>query len=89
MNRERELTYLLTDSGVRAIVCLESLYADVAVNVIAGSRVELVLTTSELDYQTRNDPRVFAAVQRVRSEGTEDFVEFLRRTTDRPCLNRG
>jgi long-chain acyl-CoA synthetase len=60
MNKERELLYLLNDSGARALLCLDSLYVSVARGVL-GSRgsgrttVETVVTTSELDWQTRGD----------------------------------
>ncbi len=77
MNRSRELTYLLSDSGARVIICHESLYVDVAVTVVPDSSVELVLTTSELDFQSRNDSRVFGRSTRVRSEGTEDLAQFM------------
>ena len=36
MNKERELAYLLGDSGARALLCLDSLYATVARGVIGG-----------------------------------------------------
>ncbi len=75
MSRTRELTYLLKDSGAKVLVCLEGLYDDVARDVVPETAVEHVLTTSELDYQTRNDPRLFKAVTRQRHEGTIDFGE--------------
>ncbi|NUO59843.1 MAG: AMP-binding protein, partial [Hamadaea sp.] len=34
MNRQRELELLLTDSGATVLVCLESLYRDVAAEVV-------------------------------------------------------
>ena len=37
MNRERELTELLTDSGATVLVALESLYRDVAAKVVPGT----------------------------------------------------
>lgn len=77
MSRARELTYLLQDSGARVLVALETLYDEVARDVVPASSVELVLTTSELDYQTRHDPRLFAGVTRQRHAGTDDLVEFL------------
>src|SRR6516164_10899976 len=64
MNRERELELLLKDSGARVLVCLEGLYRDVASKVVPGTDVQTVITTSELDYQTRNDARVFAGIER-------------------------
>ena len=79
MSRTRELTYLLKDSGAKVLVCLESLYDEVARDVVPGSDVRTVLTTSELDYQTRADERLFKAVTRQRSEGTTDFLELIDR----------
>ena len=77
MSRARELTYLLEDSGARVLVSLESLYDEVARDVVPGSAVELVLTTSELEHQTRHDPRLFAGVERRRHEGTADLAAFI------------
>ncbi|MFY9934077.1 MAG: long-chain fatty acid--CoA ligase [Streptosporangiaceae bacterium] len=79
MNKERELTELLTDSGATVLVALESLYRDVASKVVPGTDVRTVITTSELEYQTRNDPRVFAGVERIACAGTEDMAELLER----------
>ena len=77
MSRARELTYLLEDSGAVALVCLESLYDEVARDVVPGSAVRLVLTTSELEHQHSLDPRLFANSTRQRHEGTTDLAEFV------------
>ena len=63
MNKERELAYLLGDSGARALLCLDELYDSVAREVIGsgGTAVDTVITTSELDWQTRCDARVLKA----------------------------
>ena len=79
MNRERELSGLLRDSGATVLVSLESLYRDVASKVIADSAVRTVLTTSELEYQTRSDERIFGGVQRIDCAGTQDLAELLER----------
>lgn len=79
MNRERELELLLQDSGARVLVSLAGLYRDVAAKVVAGTGVQTVITTSELEYQTRDDARVFAGIERVRCEGTLDMAELLAR----------
>src|SRR6476620_11812702 len=70
MSRVRELSYLLKDSGATVLVSLESLYEEVARGVVPDTGVRLVLTTSELEFQTRNDERLFAATSRKRPEGT-------------------
>jgi long-chain acyl-CoA synthetase len=77
MSRARELSYLLEDSGATILVSLESLYDQVARDVVPETGVRLVLTTSELDFQTRDDERLFAGVSRQRHEGTTDLGEFL------------
>lgn len=77
MSRARELDYLLKDSGARVLVSLESLYDDVARDVVPGTDVELVLTTSELEHQTRHDPRLFAGMERQRHDGTTDLAAFV------------
>ena len=79
MNRERELELLLQDSGARVLVCLEGLHRDVASTVVGRTGVEVVLTTSELEYQTRDDPRAFPGAERIPSEGTVDLAGLLAR----------
>jgi long-chain acyl-CoA synthetase len=77
MSRARELSYLLEDSGATVLVSLESLYDQVARDVVPGTAVRLVLTTSELDFQSRDDERLFAGVARQRHEGTTDLAGFM------------
>ena len=77
MSRARELSYLLEDSGATVLVALESLYDQVARDVVPDTDVRLVLTTSELEFQTRDDERLFAGVSRQRFEGTTDLAEFV------------
>jgi long-chain acyl-CoA synthetase len=82
MSRERELRYQLQDSGATALVCLESLYGSVARAVLPTTAVTLVITTSELEYQTRNDARLFGSTVRTRYEGTHDLTELVESFTD-------
>lgn len=77
MGRERELAYQLTDSGATVLICLEALYDSVARAVVPDTDVRLVVTTSELEYQTRSDPRVFGSIERARHEGTVDMTELI------------
>ncbi|MCP6711741.1 hypothetical protein NL489_30780, partial [Klebsiella pneumoniae] len=57
MNRHRELALLLADSGARVLVALRGLYESVGAAVLPDSPVELTITTSEHEYQTRSDPQ--------------------------------
>ena len=85
MNKERELTELLTDSGATVLVSMESLHRDVAATVIPGTSVRTAITTSELEYQTRNDPRIFAGIERIANEGTLDMATLLEQYRDQPA----
>lgn len=77
MSRSRELSYLLKDSGAKVLVSLESLYDEVARDVMPQTAVELVLTTSELEHQTQYNERLFAGMARRRHEGTTDLSTFI------------
>jgi long-chain acyl-CoA synthetase len=79
MNRQRELELLLTDSDARVLVCLQSLYRDVAAEVVGRTGVRTVVTTSELDHQSRDDPRAFGGSARIQVPGTVDMVELTAR----------
>ena len=87
MLKKKELDYHLNDSGSKVLVCLESLYASVAKEVVPGTNVEHVLTTSELDFLpegAEEDLAPLANSSRQRSEGTEDLLEVLRETEPDP-----
>jgi long-chain acyl-CoA synthetase len=79
MNRQRELELLLTDSGARVLVCLQSLHRDVSAGVVGRTGVQTVVTTSELEYQSRNDPRAFPATEPGGAPGTVDMAELIAR----------
>ena len=55
MNKERELTYVLEDSGATVLVTLESLYHDVVSQGRRRRAAVTVITTSELDLRHRRD----------------------------------
>ena len=79
MYRSRELEAVLNDSGARVLVCLESLYRDVAAGVVGDTGVTAVVTTSELDYRARDDQRVFAGAERIDREGAHDMAALIER----------
>jgi long-chain acyl-CoA synthetase len=83
MLKHKELDYHLNDSGTKVLVCLESLYASVAKEVVGGTSVERVFTTSELDFLpegAEEDLAPLADSSRQRFEGVEDLLEALRET---------
>jgi long-chain acyl-CoA synthetase len=91
MNRARELTYLLADSGAAAMVVLDDLYEDVAREVIATvpTDIRTVITTSAQDWQTRNDPRLFSGTRRPHPDGTLDLREIIADNTGRTLPSPG
>jgi long-chain acyl-CoA synthetase len=77
MLKARELRQILDDSGATVLVALETLHAQHGRDAVEGSSVRRVITTSELDYQSMPDPRLFADVERSRTAGTDDLVELV------------
>jgi long-chain acyl-CoA synthetase len=79
MSRERELRYQLTDSGAKVLVCLESLWESVGRAVVGSgdTDVTLVLTTSELEHQTRADARLFAGMTKQVPHDTTDLATLI------------
>ncbi|OCC17251.1 acyl-CoA synthetase [Prescottella equi] len=76
MSRERELGYQLEDSGAAVLIALEGLYESVGRNVVSDSPVRRVITTSELEYQSRNDPRIFDGIVK-KDLGTDDLATLI------------
>lgn len=80
MYRHREVAHILNDSGATAVVCLESLYEEVVAEVRQERPIDLVITTSELDFVEA--PDAFGVLQdskRRSLAGTEDFLNLLDR----------
>ncbi|NYT64405.1 AMP-binding protein [Alcaligenaceae bacterium] len=67
MNKERELAYILNDSGAKALLCLDELYSGSVQPALAteNSQVLICITYSALDYQSLNDKRILDADSRV------------------------
>jgi long-chain acyl-CoA synthetase len=79
MNRERELGLLLADCQPAAILSHENAYHEVLAKVLPGQPVRTVITTSELDFQTRLDPRLFASSAHHRPVTTLDLLDCVDR----------
>ncbi len=77
MNRERELALLFADCAPKAVIAHENAYREVIARVLATTPVAIVITTSELDYQTRHEPRLLAGISRYRADGVPDFAELV------------
>jgi long-chain acyl-CoA synthetase len=79
MLKEKELGHMLNDSGATLLICLESLYRDIAAGVVPETGVRTVITTSELDFAGDTTSPLFEGVGRHRAEGTHDLVEMIDR----------
>jgi long-chain acyl-CoA synthetase len=77
MLRHKEMTTLLEDSGAKVLLTLESLWHDVAREVVPSVPVETVITTSELDYLGGDVPSLLAGSERRRDGETLDLVELV------------
>ena len=80
MNKEEELRHILDDSGARALVALETLYDTVARHVVPETSVDVVITTSELDYLDGETPALLGSVEKQTFEETEDFRRLISAT---------
>ncbi|ARU06694.1 acyl-CoA synthetase [Comamonas serinivorans] len=99
MNKQRELRYILGNSGAQALLCLDELWHEVVAPMLAqgdGSQgdgaqnddgplaLKTVVTTSALDWQSRTDRRVLSHSERLPvPHGVVDLLA-IARSGDRP-----
>ncbi|MSO96179.1 MAG: long-chain fatty acid--CoA ligase [Thermoleophilia bacterium] len=78
MLKERELEFMLNDSGAAALVTLESLYLEVAAHVLSNTSVSVVVTTSELDLLAGARPALLHGIERRRADSVHDLLDLAR-----------
>jgi len=80
MLRERELAKILRASGCRVLVCQEDLFADVGQAALPQTAVELVITTSPLDFlePEAHLPPALSGIRRSRAPNTADLLELAQ-----------
>lgn len=78
MYRQREFRRLVDDSGAKGIIVEDTLFEETR-SFCQDSTVEWILTTSSLDFQTRNDPRVFSSDERLSVDSDGDLVELIEK----------
>lgn len=76
MYRQREFRRLVDDSGAKGIIVEDTLFEETRA-FCKDSAVEWIFTTSSLDFQTRNDPRVFSSSERLSVDSDGDVVELI------------
>ncbi|WP_333768307.1 AMP-binding protein [Streptomyces sp. IBSBF 2435] len=77
MYKQHELAHILTDAQATALVCSEHAWQGHVRATAASSPVRIALTASELDLQTRDDPRVLTA-GRLPADDAEDLLAAAR-----------
>jgi long-chain acyl-CoA synthetase len=84
MLKERELRYVLRDSGARALISLNELWNSVAAASLPGTSVDVAITTSPLDYLDpdsageRPVPSVLAGLGQPPVPGAAGWRDLLR-----------
>jgi long-chain acyl-CoA synthetase len=76
MLKHKELATQLVDSGAVALITYESLWGDVAREVVAQTDVRISITTSELDFLDGTPP-LLAGLRRHRDPETLDLIELI------------
>jgi long-chain acyl-CoA synthetase len=81
MLKHKELRAQLEDSGAAALITFESLWHEIARDVVPETDVRIAITTSELDFLDEVPPLLRDAVRR-RDPATIDLIEALERHHD-------
>jgi long-chain acyl-CoA synthetase len=81
MFKAQELEYHLRDSGAVALITHETLYAEIAREVVRGFPGLRVITTSELEFLAETPP-LLATIERCRPPETWDLLELCARYQD-------
>ncbi|MDN4645769.1 class I adenylate-forming enzyme family protein [Arthrobacter sp. PsM3] len=77
MYKGKELRNIIDDSGALGIICLDR-ELDGVRETLRGSTVAWTITTSDLDFQSEDDPRLFRSPDRLERTG-EDLHSILQR----------
>jgi long-chain acyl-CoA synthetase len=76
MYRRQELRRLIDDAGATGMVCTDDAVLELD-ETLSGSSVRWLVSTSPLDLQTRNDPRVFVTTARGPIAREGDLLELV------------
>ncbi|MFJ6539713.1 class I adenylate-forming enzyme family protein [Streptomyces sp. NPDC091385] len=82
MYRRQELRRIVDDAGAVGIVCADT-DAEETVGTLAGGTVRWTVSTSALDFQSRDDARVFATAERPSPAPDGDLKALIEEFTGR------
>ncbi|MET7852485.1 AMP-binding protein [Streptomyces avermitilis] len=85
MYKSGEVTHVLKDGEVAALVCSDRAWDSYLRETAAGTPVRIVLTACELDLQTRNDARVLNFERLPQAADAEDLVAVARQGHKAPA----
>jgi long-chain acyl-CoA synthetase len=77
MLKQRELSYVLADSGARGLICLQELWNSVVAPAAEATDLVVAVTTSPLDGLADGRPSVLRSVRRQRTPGALDFADLV------------
>ncbi|MCL8012319.1 class I adenylate-forming enzyme family protein [Streptomyces sp. AS02] len=78
MYKSGEVTHVLRDGDVAALICSDRAWESYLRETAADSPVRIVLTGCELDFQTRNDARVLSFERLPQADDTDDLTSVAR-----------
>ncbi|MDO0928456.1 AMP-binding protein [Streptomyces sp. TG1A-8] len=85
MYKSAEVSHVLRDAGVAALVCSDRAWESYLRATAADSPVRTVLTACELDFQTRDDTRVLGFERLPPAADADDLVAVARRGGTAPA----
>ncbi|MET7909258.1 AMP-binding protein [Streptomyces avermitilis] len=85
MYKSGEVTHVLKDGEVAALVCSDRAWDAYLRETAAGTPVRIVLTACELDLQTRNDARVLNFERLPQAADADDLVAVARQGHQAPA----
>lgn len=85
MYKSGEITHVLNDAGVSALVCSDRSWEAFLRDTVRTSPVRIVLTVAEHELQTRDDPRVLGFERLPRPADTDDLLTVARRGLPAPA----
>lgn len=77
MYKRRELRRLIDDAGAIGIICADTAAVETLETIAAGT-VRWLISTSESDFQTRNDQRIFDGTDRLAPATDGDIAALIR-----------
>ncbi|MFD7503267.1 AMP-binding protein [Streptomyces sp. NPDC059850] len=87
MYKGGELTHILTDAEVTALVCARTGWEAYIRETAAGAPVRIALTADAYDFQTRNDERVLRDERVPAPEDTDDLLAVARAGARPPAVH--